>query len=218
MTQIELSIDLSGDGAAYIRVSDDSQDVQRQYASIKAFLVQHRASIAAHHYFEDEGWARDTADRRPAFQRMIKEVESGIIKWIVVDALDRFGTKNEKQLFFYLYRLEEAGCKLYDVRGKEWTSSDIATTVTAVVEGNKASDEPRKLSGRVLGGKVAKVKEGEWQGGAVRLGLDVGCFSRANPDKELWRVILEGKDKRTKVYPDGTAQPFNGPNNFPKSH
>jgi DNA invertase Pin-like site-specific DNA recombinase len=179
-------------------------------------LQSNGVTIAKQHYYEDEGWARDTADHRPAFQKMIKLVEEGIIKWIVVDALDRFGTKSEYQLIHYLYKLQEAGCKLYDVKGKEWTAADIATTVTAVVEGNKSSDEPRKLSGRVLGGMAAKIEAGEWMGGAVRLGLDVGCFSRSEPERELWRVILEGRDKRLKVYFDGTSHRFDGSRNFPQ--
>ena len=48
--------------------------------------------------------------------------------------------KSPKQLLYYLYRLEEANCKLFDVSGKEWTSEDDATEINAWVSG-KASNK-----------------------------------------------------------------------------
>jgi DNA invertase Pin-like site-specific DNA recombinase len=200
-------LNLSGDGAAYVRVSDDQQDTQRQYAALHAFEKRHGVTIPKQHWFKDEGWARDTADRRPDFQRLMKLAEAGRVKWIVVDALDRFGTKSAKQLFAYLYRLEEAGCRLFDAAGKEWTGEDDATEITAWVGGKESAKEQRNKSHRVLGGKVAKARRGEWQGGPVRLGFDVACYSR-EAGKELWRVTCEGRGKRLKVYPDGRTERF----------
>jgi DNA invertase Pin-like site-specific DNA recombinase len=207
-------LDLEGTGAAYIRVSDDEQDTLRQYEALRAFEQRYGVSIAPQFWFKDEGWARDTADRRPDFQRLMKLVESGRVRWIVVDQLDRFGTKNAKQLISYLHRLDEAGCKLYDAAGKEWTGEDIATVITAVVEGEKSKGEQTSKSHRVLGGKIAKARLGEWQGGPVRLGFDVACFSRATGE-EGWRVVFEGQHKRLKVYPDGRTERFDGEANFP---
>jgi DNA invertase Pin-like site-specific DNA recombinase len=224
-TSTKPTLDLSGPGAAYIRVSDDLQDMLRQYAAIHAFEERHGVTIDKAFYFEDEGWARDTADRRPSFQRLMKMVESGRVRWIVVDQLDRFGMKSTKQLFAYLYRLEEAGCKLYDVSGKEWTGEDDSTELNAWVEGKKSTKEPRALSYRVLSGKAPYAKRGEWQGGTVPLGFDVGCYScvpiEAGAGKlnsqltVLWRVVSEGLHRRVKVYPDGRTERFDGENHFP---
>jgi hypothetical protein len=208
-------LDLTGEGAAYVRVSDNEQDTRRQYEAIHAFEQRYGVIIPPQRWFEDEGWARDTADRRPDFQRLVKLVEASQIRWIVVDQLDRFGTKNSKQLIAYLYRLDEAGCKLYDCSGKEWTGEDIATVITAVVEGEKSKGEQTSKSHRILGGKIAKARLGEWQGGPVRLGFDVACYHRET-SKELWRVIFEGRHKRLKLYPDGRSERFDGQGNFPK--
>jgi DNA invertase Pin-like site-specific DNA recombinase len=207
---------LSGVGATYIRVSTDHQDTERQRAAVQAFEQTHRVTIAKQHWFKDEGWARDEADKRPDFQRLMKLAESGCVQWIIVDALDRFGTKDSHQLVHYLYRLRECSCKLYDGTGKEWTSADIATIITAVVEGEKSKGEQTSKSHRVLGGKAEKARLGEWQGGPVRLGFDVACYGRET-DKELWRVVFESRGKRLKVYPDGRTERFDGPENFPKS-
>jgi hypothetical protein len=208
-------LQLTSDGAAYIRVSDDQQDTLRQYEAIRAFEKRHGVTIPKHHWFEDEGWARDTADRRPDFQRLMKLAEAGQVRWIVVSERDRFGTKNSKQLISYLYRLEEAGCKLYDVTDKEWTGEDIATVITAVVDGEKSKGEQHGISKRAITSKIPQARLGEWQGGPVRLGFDVICFSRAT-GTERWRVISEGLHKRLKVYPDGREERFDGPNNFPR--
>jgi DNA invertase Pin-like site-specific DNA recombinase len=234
--------EIPGVGASYIRVSDDQQDTQRQYASVAAFEKRFSVRIAPQYRFEDEGWARDEAEKRPAFQRLLKLADQRVIQWIVVDKLDRFGTKNPHQLIHFIYRLQECGCLLYDGAGKEWTGEDIATIITAVVEGEKSKGEQINLSHRSLGQKVGYARDGEWQGGPVRLGFDVACYDRATK-KELWRVVYEGVDeakaeerrqqkaadktkgdrkrrayplKRLQVFPDGRTERFDGEENFPK--
>lgn len=217
-------LDLSGPGAAYIRVSDDQQDTKRQYDSAHEFEKRYGVTIPAAHWFKDEGWARDTADRRPDFQRTLKFAEEGRIKWIVVDRLDRFGAKSAKHLMGYLARLEDAGCRLFDASGKEWTGEDHGTEISAWVEGKKSKGEQLEKSHRALTGKVARVKTGEWQGGPVRLGFDVVCYARVPgcevlPNSKLtehWRVVFEGLHKRLKVYPDGRTERFDGKGNFPR--
>jgi DNA invertase Pin-like site-specific DNA recombinase len=217
-------LDLTGPGGAYVRVSDDQQDTQRQYEAIAAFEERHEVSIAPQHRFADEGWARDTAAVRPGFQRMLKLAERGDLKWIVVSERDRFGTTDADEFVHYRYLLRRWGCRLYDTTGTEWTRKDIATVITAVVEGEKSEQEQHSLSKRTLGGKVALARLGEWQGGPVRLGLDVVCFAReggaerSKPNsalRELWRVTFEGRNRRLKVYPDGRRERYDGPNNFP---
>jgi DNA invertase Pin-like site-specific DNA recombinase len=236
-------LDLSGTGAAYVRVSDDIQDTQRQYAALHAFAKRHGVTIPKPFWFEDEGWARDTAERRPEFQRMLKLAEAGQVQWIVVAELDRFGTKNAKQFMRYLCDLDDWKCRLYDAAGKDWTSEDIGTVITAVVQGEKSKEEQHGISKRTLGSKIQYAREGEWQGGPVRLGLEIVCYSRST-GKELWRVVYEGLDdkaaddyrrrkgeqrregrkkvpvpvplKRRKIYPDGRTERFDGVLNFPK--
>jgi len=205
---------LVGTGAAYIRVSTDQQDTERQYASIQKFTADNNGTIPERHWFKDQGWARDTADDRPDFKQLMKLADEGKVQWIVVDALDRFGTKNAKHLITYLYRLDQAGCKLFDVQGKEWTGEDIATVITAVVEGDKSRGEQMDKSYRTMSGKATKARLGEWQGGPPRFGFDVACYSRETGE-ERWRVIFEGHNLRLKVESDGTKR-FDGEDNFPQ--
>ena len=52
-------LQLTGTGAAYIRVSTDQQDTERQYAAARAFGKRHGVSISKQHWYKDEGSARD---------------------------------------------------------------------------------------------------------------------------------------------------------------
>jgi DNA invertase Pin-like site-specific DNA recombinase len=217
---------LEGPGAAYVRVSADAQDTQRQHDRIHAFLKRHGVKIPEPLWFKDEGWARDTAARRPRFQALLKEAEGGFVKWIVVAEQDRFGTADADEFVHFRYLLRQWGCKLYDCDGTDWTKKDIATVLTAVVHGDKSEQEQRSIAKRALGGMAAGARAGEWLGGAPKLGFDVGCFERAT-GKEVWRIIWEGRDivgheerkgklrpvhhdRRRKVYPDGRAERLDG--------
>jgi DNA invertase Pin-like site-specific DNA recombinase len=206
------------EGAAYIRCSDDQQDTARQYEAIHSFEKLHGVTIPRQNYYVDQGWARDTADRRPEFQRLIAAAEQGRIKWIVVSERDRFGTADADELIHYRYLLRQWGCKLFDAAGTDWTAKNIATVITAVVEGDKSEQEQHSISRRVLGGKAESARAGEWQGGPVRLGFDIACLRRSTGE-ELWRVVLDGKDRRCKVFPDRDGRPaerFDGQRNFPQ--
>jgi DNA invertase Pin-like site-specific DNA recombinase len=209
---------LEGPGAAYIRISNDQQDTKRQYDLIHAFERDHGVTIPEAHWFKDEGWARDTADERPDFQRLLRLAGRGGVKWIVVAELTRFGTEDSHQLIYYLYGLRKAGCRLFTADGKEWTAADIATTITAVVEGEKSRGEQLTLSHRVLTGKAPKAKAGDYQGGPPRFGFDVVCYERkpGGGGAEKWRVVTLGRYQRVKRTPDGREEPYDGKGNTPR--
>jgi DNA invertase Pin-like site-specific DNA recombinase len=197
------SIDLTGAGAAYIRVSDSDQDPERQRADIRAFLAGHGAVIAPEHWFQDEGWARHTADDRPDFQRLLKLAEAGRVRWIVVDKRDRFGTADPDELIHYRYLLRRWGCRLYDTQGTDWTRKDIGTVILAAVDGAKSEQEQQDLSGRVIGGHRTWAEKGEWQGGIPGFGFDVACYGIAT-GAEQWRVVFGHRYIRRQFFPDGT--------------
>jgi DNA invertase Pin-like site-specific DNA recombinase len=217
---------LDGPGAAYVRVSGDDQETERQHEAARAFERRHGVSIPPEHYFEDHGWARDQAARRPAFQRLLGKADAGLVRWIVVDQIDRFGFADQWELAEMILRLRKAGCRLYDTRGDEWTARDLLGFIKAGIAGSQSHEEQVQKSYRALGGKVKKAREGEWMGGPPRLGFDVGCFDRASGE-ELYRVVFEGREqvgttlrkgkqrpvyfvRRLKVYPDGRSERLDG--------
>jgi DNA invertase Pin-like site-specific DNA recombinase len=218
-------LSLEGPGGAYLRVSGDRQETERQLASRAAFEKRHGVRIADHHHYEDD-MPRDLSAKRPDFQRMLKAVVVGTLRWIFVDHIDRFGFADEWELVELIQTLRKAGCKLYDSNDDEWTARGLMSFFKAGLAGHSSHDEQVKKSLRCLGGMVAKARAGEWQGGPPRLGFDVGCFDRAT-GAELWRVVWEGRDKvgtvkrkgkmrpsysirRLKVHADGTTERLDG--------
>lgn len=107
-------LQLTGSGAAYIRVSTDQQDTVRQHQAIHSFEHRYGITITKDRWYEDQGWARDTADERPDFQRMIKDAERG------PSAVDRRGSdrpvRNERTTPPHLLHPPVAGMRLSAVR------------------------------------------------------------------------------------------------------
>jgi len=206
-------LNLSGSGAWYCRVSDEKQELETQRTLILSFLKKNQLAISPLHRFEDLGLARDMSDLRPDFQRMIRAVEDGLIKWIVITATDRFGTKDEWELAAYIYRLREAGCNLYLIDGTCLTDGSFATFVQAGVAGAQSTKEQKDKAERSLKGGRAGVANGEWQGGAIPYGLDVACLDSTGT--EVWRVVVQTKGAKLKLSKSGESKAYPA-DRFPK--
>lgn len=221
----------SGNGAYYIRASSDKQDTERQRLSISKWLKANDLEVRPFFCFADEDLERDRPELRPEFQKMIKAAQEGLIKWIVVDAQDRFGTKDKHQFIYYMHLLREAGCDLWTIDGKCLTDDSFVAFIEGGLGADTSQKEQREKSHRVLTGKIVKARRGEWQGGHVAFGMDVACIG---PDgKERWRVVIEGRElvgtkpgrggrqsriysiRRTKILLDGGTESYCGNQNFP---
>ena len=198
-------LDLAGAGAAYIRVSGDRQEVERQLASVTAFEQRHQTKIAKHHRYEDY-MPRDLSERRPDFQRMLTEVKTGTLRWIVVDQIDRFGFCRRMGVGGADTRPPTGGLQaLRHHKDDEWTSSGLMSFFKAGLAGHSSHDEQMKKSSRSLGGMIIKARSGEWMGGPPKLGFDVGCFDRTTGD-EIWRVVWEGLQATWSALRSGRAK------------
>jgi DNA invertase Pin-like site-specific DNA recombinase len=216
---------LSGAGAAYIRVSSDKQDVERQYADLADFEQRHAVKVAKHHRYEDH-MARDLSDKRPDFQQMLKAAKAGAIQWIWIQRIDRFGVEDGYELVSLIRDLHKAGCRLIDHGGTDWANRNILTLIQAGLAGEQSRGEQVEKSFRSLDGMVKKAKAGRWMGGPPKFGFDVACFDQAT-GTELWRAVWEGRDevgttmrrgkeqpeyfiRRQKVYPNGSTERLDG--------
>ena len=160
---------LTGAGAAYVRVSTDRQGLERQLASVALFEKRHKVTIAKQHRYEDHGLPRDLSAKRPDFQRMMRAVESGAIKWIVVDAIDRFGFADEWEFAGMVSRLRAAGCRLYDEATEEdWTQTNLMSFFMVGLAGHASTQKQVTTSHDCLGGMIDGAKNGEWMGGRPR--------------------------------------------------
>ncbi|MEX0938323.1 MAG: recombinase family protein [Pirellulales bacterium] len=199
--------------AAYIRVSSDQQDTQRQRNSIEGWATRNE-SIAL--WFEDSAGRnpRDLPQKRKGFQQLLKAVEAGIVKTIVVDSQDRFGTRDAYQWGSLLTILKDNGCRLLDSSGKVLSDDDDASVLTSTIGALTSSREQREKSKRITSGKIVKAKRGEYLGGFAPYGTDVVCFDQQGNEK--WRTVYVGREDRWKIFPDGKRERFQGKNNTPQ--
>lgn len=200
--------------AAYIRVSSDKQDVARQRDSITQWSVRSGKTIDL--WFEDTHGRnpRDQADKRKGFQKLLKAVVSGIVRCVVIDAQDRFGTRDAYEWGKFVTILRDNGCSLYDASGKELSSDDDAAVLTGTLGALTSQREQKEKAHRNVSGKLQKAKQGEYQGGNPPYGFDVVCFGANGEEK--WRSVYVGHYRRWKVYPNGQRERFDGKDNSPR--
>jgi DNA invertase Pin-like site-specific DNA recombinase len=224
---------LIGPGGWYIRVSGDEQDTESQRQAVERWLSHHGLSVVPQFRFEDDGFERDRPEERPEFMRMLRCAEAGLVKWIVADRQDRFGTKNKHQFIYYMHLLREAGCEFITTDGKVWTDDNLTTFFEGGMGAETSEKEQKEKSHRTLRGKISKAKKGEYQGGHIAFGMDVVCFDASGMEK--WRVVIDGRKlvatkpgkggkkrrvyslRRLKVTPGGNTEVFEGHRTFPAS-
>lgn len=198
--------------AAYVRISSDKQDVSSQKQSIERWAKKNQPIGL---WFEDaEGKnPRDLPHKRPAFQRLLKAVEAGIVDCIVVDSQDRFGVKDAYQWGAFLTKLRDHGCQLLDSTGRDLSADDDGAVLTGVVGALTSTREQREKAHRNVRGKLPKAQRGEYQGGYPAYGFDVVCIG--DNGNEKWRTMYVGHFDRWKVYPSGERERFQGKDNAP---
>ena len=205
---------MSGEIAAYIRVSSDKQDTARQEEAVK--IAARRLDLGIDVWFKDsEGRnPRDLPHKRKEFQRMMAAVEAGRLSLIIVDSQDRFGTRDAHQFGSFVTKLRDNNCSLFDANGRDLSGDDDATVLTGTIGALTSSREQREKARRCIGGLLEHAKQGKYVGGYPPYGMDVVCYG---PDgKEKWRSVYVGHFDRQKVYPDGTCERFQGKDNSPQ--
>jgi DNA invertase Pin-like site-specific DNA recombinase len=191
---------------AYLRCSSDAQDTLRQREAID------RSGIKIDHWLEDHE-SRDKAHKRHDFQRLLKAVQAGQVDTIVVASLDRFGVKDAYEMGKFFSVLRDHNCRLLDASGKQLNADDDATILTSTIGAMTSSREQKEKAARVLTGKVTLARKGNFLGGYCPYGMDVVAFDQQG--NEAWRCVIEGHDKRVKVFPDGRQERFDGKGNVP---
>ena len=98
---LEISNPMDYHAALYIRLSKEdesegpSQSVQNQESLLREFVQQHRLSV--YDTYIDDGWSGTSFDR-PAFQRMIADIEAGKVGTVIVKDYCAIIGLNQKDL------------------------------------------------------------------------------------------------------------------------
>ncbi len=112
---------------------------------------------------------------RPAFQRMMKDIEHKKINLVMVTELSRL-TRSTKDFAEINDFLKAHDCKFLSLRDN-FDSTTAAGEMIMLTIANFAQFERRQLGERIANAFQARSKRGLWNGGALPLGYEV------NPDK-----------------------------------
>lgn len=97
--------------AAYCRVSTDSEEQLNSYqaqVSHYSALIQNNSEWELVDIYADEGISGTNSEKRPEFQRMIKDAKAGKIDLILTKSISRFA-RNTVDILKYTRELKEYG-------------------------------------------------------------------------------------------------------------
>ena len=87
----------NNNAALYMRLSrddesyGDSVSIETQRTLLRSYAKEHSLNVVDEYI--DDGWSGTNFDR-PSFQRMMRDVENGIVNCIVTKDLSRFGREH----------------------------------------------------------------------------------------------------------------------------
>ncbi len=166
---VEISNPMEYHAALYIRLSkeDDrdgpSESVTNQKSLLDEFVTKHRLSV--YDTYIDDGWSGTNFDR-PAFQRMIQDIENGKVNMVLTKDLSRLGrdyilTGHYMERYFPERRVRYISLLDGIDTGVESTANDI-TPFRAIMNDMYAKDISKKIKsvkhdkqmkGQFIGGK-----------------------------------------------------------------
>lgn len=174
--------------AAYVRVSTDEQtdySPAAQLEDIKEYASKNGYHIPDEFVFIDEGISGKRADKRPAFQNMIRQArkKTNHIKYIIVHKFDRFA-RNKEDSVLYKAMLKKDGVKVISVKEPIPQDDKFAVIYESMLEA-MAEYYSLNLAEEVNKTMIKKAEMGEWQSAAP--------FGYRNENKSLTIVPEEAK-------------------------
>ena len=153
--------------AIYCRVSSDAQEKQNTIASQLRILPEYAAKRGWQviELYVDNGFSGSTIEGRPAFSRLLTDVEAGkidVVLVIDVDRITRSGETLQRALIFDSFR--KAGVQLA-TPSQMIDLQDDSQSMTTDILGAVAAYERRKIVGRTSRGKKEKVEQGVFRCG-----------------------------------------------------
>ncbi len=180
----------------YVRCSTDMQDdsTEQQKKAIEVWAKGNGYTVIE--WFEDEGKSGTSFDKRPAFMRMVKRIESSHnFEYVLVYDESRWGrTGNPRESTYWKVHLERHGVKVRVVNSQSKNENDIGSYVVEVVESAEASEYSKKLSRSTLRGCFENATKGFSNGGTAPFG-----YKRVAVDKvtgKFMRDLLPGERRR----------------------
>ena len=153
-------------GACYIRVSTDNQtefSPSAQLKAIKSYAKNNNIEILDDYIFVDKGISGRKADKRPAFQDMIKIAKSKPKKFdvILVHKFDRFARSREDSVVYKSLLKKECNIKVISIT--ESIEDDKFSVILEAMLEAMAEYYSLNLSDEVKKGMTEKAIRGQYQ-------------------------------------------------------
>ncbi len=153
-------------GACYIRVSTDNQtefSPEAQLKAIKKYAENNDIIIDDDYIFIDEGISGRKADKRPAFQKMIKTAKSTPKKFdvILVHKFDRFARSREDSVVYKSLLKKECNIRVISIT--ESIEDDKFSVILEAMLEAMAEYYSLNLSDEVKKGMTEKAERGQFQ-------------------------------------------------------
>lgn len=185
----EISSPMDYHVALYIRLSKEdesegpSQSVTNQESLLREFVRQHRLSV--YDTYVDDGWS-GTNFERPAFQRMIADIESQKVNMVITKDLSRLGrdyimTGHYMERYFPEHRVRYISLLDGIDTGVDSTANDI-TPFRAIMNDMYAKD----ISKKIKSVKRDKQRKGQFIGGKP-------VFGYKKHPTEKNRIVIDEK-------------------------
>lgn len=190
--------------ALYIRLSKEdeqlgpSESVVNQQSLLQEFVGRNRLSV--YDTYIDDGWSGTSFDR-PAFQRMISDIEAGKVNMVITKDLSRLGrdyilTGHYMERYFPEHRVRYISLLDGIDTGVESVSNDI-TPFRAIMNDMYAKD----ISKKIKAVKQDKQRKGQFIGGKAAYGYKLHPTEKnkivideqaAPVVRRIFRMALEG--------------------------
>ena len=171
--------------AVYIRVSsqrqaDEGYSLGPQRQDCEAFIASKGWTLVK--VFEDAGVSGGKASR-PALDELVKMIESGSVEALVSPHIDRIGRSSVNTHALYEI-FDKAGIALWKPTGERYDGSSSDAKMMRSVIAAAAQYERDRLSERVRDSVPGKAERGNYNGGPVPFGYDLGEDGGLVPNDE----------------------------------
>ena len=195
----------------YPRVSTEMQvegySLDGQKNSLKRFAEREEMQIVG--IYEDAGKSGKSIEGRPAFKRMLSDIQEGLdVDYVLVYKLSRFG-RNAADILNSLEFIQSYGVNLLCIEegiDSSQTSGKLLISVLSAV----AEIERENILEQTMNGRREKARQGKWNGGPAPYGYMIKdeILSINDEEAEIVRTIYD-KYVNTRLGYSGIAKYFN---------
>ncbi len=195
----------------YARYSSDSQreeSIEGQLRECTTFANREGYTVLQHYI--DRAYSA-TTDKRPEFQRMIKDSSNGLFDFIIVWKLDRFA-RDRYDSARYKALLKKR--KVRVISATESISDDPSGILMEAVLEGMAEYYSADLAEKVVRGHTENLIKGKYNGGVLTLGYKINSEHRYEKDEFRAPYILETFKRYDVGYTKKEIRDWLNENNF----